>query len=70
MVCPTDLVLNYGWLPISRSSGPVLGWIAWLLIVIGILRYLRHPSDVGGLIVNCLLVLAPTSFIPMQDVIL
>ena len=68
-VLPTDLVLDYGWIPTDFSSWLWLGGTLWIA-VIGLLVWLWKKHSLVALpLFWSLLVLATTSFVPTQDLI-
>ncbi|WP_404309971.1 tetratricopeptide repeat protein [Neorhodopirellula lusitana] len=68
-IWPTDLVLDYGWLPVSDPATRFLGWGVWCVWGLVIALTLRWWTAIGIALVVIEVVLAPTTFVPMQDVI-
>lgn len=66
---PSDLVLDYGWIPSDFASILSLGAIGWVVLIVFSVWCWRRCPLAGAAVVSALLVLAPTSFIPTQDII-
>ena len=68
-IWPSDLVLDYGWIPSEFTSLLWLGALGWL-IILGLLVWCWRNSLVVGWVLSwALLTLATTSLIPTQDMI-
>ncbi|MEO1617323.1 MAG: tetratricopeptide repeat protein [Planctomycetota bacterium] len=69
LVWPSDLVLDYGWIPSLFNRWIVVGQLIWLgiIVVMGVL--VRWQPVAAWLLSSCLLILSVTSFIPTQDMI-
>ncbi|MEM6469322.1 MAG: tetratricopeptide repeat protein [Planctomycetota bacterium] len=68
-VLPTDLVLDYGWLPLTFDGWHWLGLAGWILIVLVLLILWYKIPMLGFALSFILLVLATTSLVPTQDLI-
>lgn len=67
---PTDLVLDYGWIPSEFSSGSLmLGGVLWLMLLAVVVFLWRRSLLAAWALTWAILVLATTSLVPMQDMI-
>ena len=69
LLLPTDLVLDYGWVPSRFSSVLWLGALLWIAILAGVVWCWRRLPIAGWAITAALLTLATTSLVPTTDVI-
>lgn len=66
---PINQVLDYGWIPASNLASQIFGLCGWVLMLITIVLTWRRQKSVAVLLSIILLILLPSSAIPMPDVV-
>ncbi len=66
---PVGQVLDYGWLPLTDPIWLVAGTIGWIGLFGGCVYALRNRLTSGFALASILAILAPTSFIPLTDLV-
>lgn len=69
LLLPTDMVLDYGWIPSRFAGWHWFGAVGWVCILSAVAWTWKRNRVIAWALTSTLLVLATTSLIPTQDLI-